>query len=91
MSVLVVPLLSGLAVAGVIALSALYQRYQFRRTGDPPIFTARHVLTYGAATLFSSLLSEFWNPPLWQKLLIFVVVFGAGLGVLRLFGKFRRP
>ena len=89
MSVLTVPILSGLAVAAVIALSALYQRYQFNRTGDPPLFRARHVLTYGLATMFSSAISEFWNPPLWQKLLVFAAVFGVALAVLKLLGKHR--
>jgi len=88
---LTVPLLSGLAVAAVIALSVIYQRYQFRHHGEPPVFTARHVFTYGIATTFSSALGEIWNPPLWQKLLIFCIVFGLAWAVLRFVVKQRAP
>lgn len=87
MNVVTVPLLAGLAVAAVIGLSALYQQYQFRRNGDPPVFTARHALTYGIGTAFSGALGEIWNPPLWQKLLIYCIVFGLAWAVLRFLFK----
>ena len=86
---LTVPLLAGLTVAVVIGLSALYQHHQFRRDGDPPVFTARHAVTYGIGTAFSGVLSEFWNPPFWQKILIYCVIFGLAWGVLKLFSKRR--
>ena len=89
MNALTLPLLSGLAVAAVIALSALYQHYRFRRKGEPPVFTGRHVFTYGIATAFSSALGEFWNPPLWQKLVIYCLVFGLAWGGLKLLAKYR--
>jgi hypothetical protein len=84
---LTVPILAGLSVAAVIGLSALYQHIQFRRTGDPPIFTIRHIFIYGASTGFSSALGEIWHPPLWQKLLIFGLGFVLAWAVLKLFRK----
>ena len=89
MDAVTVPLLAGLAVGAVIGLSALYQHYQFRRNGDPPVFTPWHALTYGIGTAFSSALGEVWNPPLWQKLLIYCLIFGLAWAVLRLFLKRR--
>ena len=89
MNALEVPLLAGFAVAAVIALSALYQRYQFRRNGDPPIFGPRHVLTYGVSTALSAAIGEVWNPPLWQKLLVFCVVFGVAWAALKMLRKRR--
>jgi len=87
LNALLVPLLSGFAVAAVIGLSALYQRYQFRRNGDPPIFGWSHVFTYGMSTTLSAAIGEVWNPPLWQKLLVFCVVFGVAWTALKVLGK----
>jgi hypothetical protein len=85
----VAPLAAGFAVAAVIALSALYQRYQFRRNGDPPVFGPRHVFTYGMSTALSGAIGEVWNPPFWQKLLVFCVVFGVAWMALKVLGKRR--
>ena len=86
-----VPVFSGLGVAAVFGLAALWHHVDFRRTGDPPVFTARHVFTYGAATFLSATLDEFWKPPLWQRLGIYVLAIALAWAVLRLFRKRSPP
>jgi hypothetical protein len=88
---LTVPIFSGLGVAAVVGLAALWHHIDFRRTGDPPVFSVRHVFTYGAATFLSAAHDEIWKPPLWQKLCLYGLAGGLAWAVLKLFRKRSAP
>ena len=53
------------------------------------MLTLRHAATYGLGTALSSALGELWDPPLWQKALIYCAVFASAWGALKWFK--RRP
>ena len=88
---LIMGLFVGLSIAVVIGLAALWHHIQFRRTGDPPVFTIRHVFMYGAAAFFSTALDEIWKPRLWQKLCLYGLAGALAWAVLKLFRKRPAP
>ena len=98
MNTLIQPLLAAVSVAVgvciVFLLSALYQRYQFRQTGDPPVTTFGRAFLNGAlggtGVFVSNVLANFWNPPLWQKVAIAFAALSIVLVLLKRF-EYRIP